>query len=91
MAKPKQPPKAPKDEAPAAIVTQAAAPQTPKIVIDGVTYDATNLSDPAKGALASLQFAEARLMALQNELAICKTAQFAYIKGLKTELEGKAG
>lgn len=68
----------------------ADAPKTPKIVIDGVEYDATNLSDPAKGAIASLQFAEAKLMALQNELAICQTAHFAYVKGLKAELEGPA-
>jgi len=66
------------------------APKTPKIVIDGIEYDATNLSDPAKGAIASLQFAEAKLMALQNELAICQTAHFAYVKGLKAELQGTA-
>lgn len=71
-------------------VASSDAPKTPKIVIDGVEYDATNLSDPAKGAVASLQFAEAKIMALQNELAICQTAHFAYVKGLKAELEGKA-
>jgi hypothetical protein len=70
---------------------QADAPKTPKIVIDAVEYDATNLSGPAKGAIASLQFAEAKLMALQNELAICQTAHFAYVKALKAELEGAAG
>ena len=59
------------------------------ILIDGVEYDATNLTAAAKGAMASLQFTEAKLMALQNELAICHTAQFAYVKGLKAELEGK--
>lgn len=77
-------------DAVAAVSPQAEAPKTPKIVIDGVEYDATNLSAPAKGAIASLQFAEAKLMALQNELAICQTAHFAYVKGLKAELEGKA-
>lgn len=71
-------------------VVSGGASKTPKIVIDGVEYDASNLSDPAKGAIASLQFAEAKLMALQNELAICQTARFAYVKGLKAELEGKA-
>ena len=71
-------------------VPQGDAPKTPKIVIDGVEYDATNLSDPAKGAIASLQFAEAKLKALQNELAICQTAHFAYAKNLKGELEGMA-
>jgi hypothetical protein len=70
--------------------TPAAAPKTPKIVIDGIEYDATNLSASAKGAIASLQFAEAKLMAMQNELAICQTAYFAHVKGLKAELEGKA-
>jgi hypothetical protein len=74
----------------AAGALQTEAPRTPKIVIDGVEYDATNLSNPAKGAIASLQFAEAKLMALQNELAICQTAHFAYVKGLKAELEGAA-
>ena len=52
------------------------APKTPKIVIEGVEYDAKSMSAPAKGAIASLQFAEAKLMALQNELAICQTAHF---------------
>ena len=67
-----------------------APPRTPKIVVDGVEYGATDLSDPAKGAVASLQFAEAKIMALQNELAICQTAHFAYVKGLKADLECKA-
>ena len=66
------------------------SPEMTEIVIDGVEYDATNLSAPAKGAIASLQFSEAKLMALQSELAICQTARFAYIKGLKAELEGGA-
>jgi len=73
------------------MIASADAPKTPKIVIDGIEYYAANLSAVAKGAIASLQFAEARLMALQSELAICQTAQFAYAKGLKAELEGKSG
>ena len=73
----------------AEVSPQADAPKTPKIAIDGVEYDATNLSDAAKGAIASLQFAEAKIMALRNELAVCQTAHFAYVKGLKSELEGK--
>ena len=72
----------------ATCTSQEEAPKTPKIVIDGLEYDASTLSDAAKGAIASLQFAGAKLMALQNELAICQTAHFAYVKGLKAELEG---
>lgn len=79
-----------KSDVVAEISPQADAPKTPKIVIDGVEYEAANLSDAAKGAIASLQFAEAKIMALQNELAVCQTARFAYVKGLKAELEGAA-
>ena len=60
-----------------------------KIVLDGVEYSGENLSDAAKGALASLHFAETKLMTLKNELAVCQTARFSYIKSLKTEIEGK--
>lgn len=66
-----------------------AGARSQKILIDGVEYDATNITAAAKGAIASLQFAEAMLRALQNELAICHTAQFAYVKSLKAEMEGK--
>lgn len=66
------------------------APKVPRVAIDGVEYDATSLSAAAKGAIASLRFAEAKLMELHNELAICQTSHFAYIKGLMGELEGKA-
>jgi ribosome assembly protein YihI (activator of Der GTPase) len=61
----------------------------PRIVIDGVEYDASNLSASAEGALASLRFSDARVMALQSELAVCQTARFAYIKSLKEELAEK--
>ena len=44
----------------------AAATSSQKILIDGVEYDATNLTAAAKGAIASLQFAEAKLMALHG-------------------------
>jgi hypothetical protein len=72
------------------VVNAAEATGTPKITIDGVGYEAANLSDAAKGAVASLQFAEAKIRSLQNELAVCQTAHFANVKGLKAELEGKA-
>ena len=65
-------------------------PQSRKIVIDDVEYNGENLSDAAKGALASLQFVETKLMTLQNELAVHRTARFAYVKALKGELDGKS-
>lgn len=66
--------------------TAAPHPERRKIMIDDVEYDGENMSDAAKGALASLQFVEAKLMSLQNELAVCQTANFAYLKALKAEL-----
>lgn len=47
----------------------------PVIAIDGIEYDAANLTDPAEGAWASLRITEERLMALQSELAVCQTAR----------------
>lgn len=70
----------------AATETTAPQPERRKIMIDEVEYDGENLSDAAKGALASLQFVEAKLMSLQNELAVCQTANFAYLKALKAAL-----
>lgn len=77
-------------EAQNGIEAETAAPR-PRIVIDGVEYDASSLSAPAKGAITSLQFAEARLLALKHELAVCQTARIAYLKALKAEIAGKAG
>ena len=56
------------------------------IKIDGNNYSADGLNDAAKGALASLQFIDARLAALHKEMAINQTARLAYIKNLKSEL-----
>ena len=58
-----------------------------KIKIDDVEYDTDNLSDNAKAQLASLQFNEAHMQRLRNELAIADTAKIAYASALKAELE----
>lgn len=73
-------------------VREAAAdvPSTPKIVLDGIEYDASNLTDPAKGIVSSLQFADSRLLALHNELAVCQTAYASYLTRLKSELGSDA-
>ncbi|MDC1399273.1 DUF6447 family protein [Yoonia sp.] len=60
--------------------------KTTVISIDGVEYSAENMSDAAKGAVASLQFVEAKLISLQNELAVHQTARFTYIKALQSSL-----
>ena len=58
-----------------------------KIKIDDVEYDTDDMSDNAKAQVASLQFNEAHMNRLRNELAIADTAKIAYVNALKRELE----
>jgi|TARA_A100001011_G_C14279063_1_gene830684 hypothetical protein len=58
-----------------------------KITIDGTDYETDDMSDNAKAQLASLQFNEAHMQRLRNELAIADTARIAYSNALKSELE----
>ena len=58
-----------------------------KIKIDDVEYDTDGMSDNAKAQVASLQFNEAHMNRLRNELAIADTAKIAYVNALKKELE----
>ena len=64
-----------------------------KIKIDDVEYDTDDMSDNAKAQVASLQFNEAHMNRLRNEIAIADTAKIAYVNALKQELqkEGEAG
>ena len=58
-----------------------------KIKIDDIEYDTDDMSDNAKAQVASLQFNEAHMNRLRNELAIADTAKIAYVNALKRELE----
>jgi hypothetical protein len=59
----------------------------PKITIDGVDYQTENLTDNGKAQVASLQFLEAQMGKLRNEVVVFQTARQAYIATLKAELE----
>lgn len=59
------------------------------ITIDGISYETDDLSDNAKAQVASLQFNEAHMNSLRNQLAIADTARMAYTNALKKELEAK--
>ena len=61
------------------------------IKIDDVEYDTDTMSDDAKGQISSLQFTEAQIVRLRNEIAVAETAKMAYINGLKAELEKDGG
>ena len=59
---------------------------TQKISIDEVEYNLSDLSDNAKAQLANIQFVDAQLQQLNNELAVSDTARIGYTNALKTEL-----
>ena len=58
-----------------------------KITIDDVEYNLDDLSDDAKAQLSNIQFVDAQLQQLNNELAVSDTARIGYTNALKAELE----
>ena len=58
-----------------------------KVNIDGKEYDLDQLSDKAKAQIMSLQFVQSELKRLEALTAISKTAEVAYIKALKDEVD----
>ena len=59
----------------------------PKITVDGIEYNTEDLTDNGKAQLASLQFLEAQMNKLKNEIAVYNTAKNSYIAALKEELK----
>ena len=59
----------------------------PKITVDGIEYNTEDLTDNGKAQLASLQFLEAQMNKLKNEIAVYNTAKNSYIAALKDELK----
>ena len=57
-----------------------------KITIDGTEYDTDQLSEEAKGNLASLQFVRTEMNRLQAQTAVYKTSEVAYIAALKQSI-----
>ena len=57
-----------------------------KITIDDVEYSLNDLSDNAKAQLGNIQFVDAQLQQLNNELAVSDTARIGYTNALKSEL-----
>ena len=57
-----------------------------KIKIDDVEYNLDDLSDNAKVQLGNIQFVDAQLQQLNNELAVSDTARIGYTNALKGEL-----
>ena len=55
-------------------------------------YEVDDLSEPARAALASMQFADKQMLELNNMKSILQRAKNSYIDSLKKEmLSNKAG
>ena len=59
----------------------------PKIKIDEIEYNTEDLSDVGQRLLVSLQFTEAQIQRLDNEIKVYRVAQQSYAQSLKDELE----
>ena len=58
-----------------------------KITIDGKDYKLDDLSDAAKAQVSNIQFVDAQLQQLNNELAISDTARIGYTNALRSEVQ----
>ena len=58
-----------------------------KINLDGVEYNADDLSENGKAQAASLQFLEVQMNKLQSEISVYQTARNSYVAALKAELD----
>ena len=57
-----------------------------RVRLDGIEHDVSDFNEKSRAILLSLRFAETRLFELRNELAVCQTAQIAYLNALKLVL-----
>ena len=62
-----------------------------KIKLDDKEYDVEKLSDQARAALASLQFATNRMQELNNMQALLQRAKKSYVESLKQEMLSSKG
>ena len=58
-----------------------------KITIEGKDYKLDDLSDAAKAQVSNIQFVDAQLQQLSNELAISDTARIGYTNALRSEVQ----
>ena len=59
----------------------------PKIKLDDIEYNSEDMTENAKAQLVSLQFTDAQIRKLKQEIAISETARQAYIAVLKREIK----
>ncbi len=57
-----------------------------KLTLDDKEYDTDTFSKEALASLNSLQFVRSELARFTASIAVCKTAESAYIKALKDQI-----
>ena len=57
------------------------------ITVNGIEYDSDSLSENAKKQLSSIKYVKEEISKLEAKFAVLKTAEAAYAKALKDELE----
>ena len=57
-----------------------------KITLNGQEYETDEMTEEARNTLASVQYVEQQLQQKRNEISIARTAQAAYARALKKEL-----
>lgn len=57
-----------------------------KLNIDGREYDTETLSEDAKAQITNVQVVDRKIVQLQQEMAIMKTARNSYIRDLQSKL-----
>ena len=58
-----------------------------KLNLDGKEYDTDNISENAKRQVVSLNYVKNELQQLEAKKAVLKTAEVAYIKALKEDID----
>lgn len=61
------------------------------LTLDGQVYSFADLPQVTRDTLISLQFVDARLQQLRDEITVSQTAHVAYTRALKAELDQTLG
>lgn len=59
----------------------------PKLKLDDIEFNTEDMSERARAQLVSLQFTDAQIRKLKQELSMSETARQAYISALRQEIK----
>ena len=59
----------------------------PKFKLDGVEYNSEDLGESDQALLTSIEFADKKIITLNDELHVFQTARATYLNALKIQME----